>query len=389
MTYMLLLDTSSLMYRAFFTLPTSLTGNDGQPINAVHGYLDMTAGSYAICNPTNWCMCMTTIGDRRGAPTCTRATRPTVPTTRRSYRHSSPCCARCSMRWARIRPKRKIGKRDAIGALCARADAGNRIDVITGDRDLLQLVNDGQGNNEPLKATGRVSITVKGVGEMATYDEAAVQEKYGIPPHRYIDFAILRGDPSDGLPGVKGIGEKTARSLVERYPSLDALLADADAQTPRLATNLRDATAYIAAMRQIVPSESTSRCNGTHPHPRRRESMNSPNVISLAGQSSAYVGRTIRRTRPDARGSSSVMARRRTPANPDRAWLIVRRVRTSARHCAVKIVQQIRGLCSREGHPGMSCLDRAHYRPRCGPHAELRFRAQYSIRRQARLRDGR
>ena len=65
MTYMLLLDTSSLMYRAFFALPTSLTGNDGQPINAVHGYLDMTARLVAICNPTNWCMCMTTTGDRR------------------------------------------------------------------------------------------------------------------------------------------------------------------------------------------------------------------------------------------------------------------------------------------------------------------------------------
>ena len=111
-----------------------------------------------------------------------------------------------------------------------------------------------------------------------------MQEKYGIPPHRYIDFAILRGDPSDGLPGVKGIGEKTARSLVERYPSLDALLADADAQTPRLATNLRDATAYIAAMRQIVPVRIDVAVQRHAPAPEEPRVHESPNVISLAGQ---------------------------------------------------------------------------------------------------------
>ena len=254
MTYMLLLDTSSLMYRAFFALPTSLTGNDGQPINAVHGYLDMTARLVRDLQPDQ----LVHVYDHDWRP----AGRTDLYAGYKADRPDDP--PELPPQFALLREvlnalgadqaeAKDWEADDAIGALCARADAGTRIDVITGDRDLLQLVNDGEGNNEPLKATIRVSITVKGVGEMATYDEAAVQEKYGIPPHRYIDFAILRGDPSDGLPGVKGIGEKTARSLVERYPSLDALLADADAQTPRLATNLRDAAAYIAAMRQIVP----------------------------------------------------------------------------------------------------------------------------------------
>ena len=254
MTYMLLLDTSSLMYRAFFALPTSLTGNDGQPINAVHGYLDMTARLVRDLQPDQ----LVHVYDHDWRP----AGRTDLYAGYKADRPDDP--PELPPQFALLREvlnalgadqaeAKDWEADDAIGALCAQADAGTRIDVITGDRDLLQLVNDGQGNNEPLKATIRVSITVKGVGEMATFDEAAVQEKYGIPPHRYIDFAILRGDPSDGLPGVKGIGEKTARSLVERYPSLDALLADADAQTPRLATNLRDATAYIAAMRQIVP----------------------------------------------------------------------------------------------------------------------------------------
>ena len=136
---------------------------------------------------------------------------------------------------------------DAIAALCIRAPAGQRIDIVTGDRDLLQLVRDDTG-----AATIRVLLTVRG-GEMAVFDPAAVMAKYGVPPERYADFATLRGDPSDGLPGVKGIGEKTARTLIGQYADLDALLANVDALAPRIAANLRDAAPYLAAMRQVVP----------------------------------------------------------------------------------------------------------------------------------------
>jgi 5'-3' exonuclease len=97
---------------------------------------------------------------------------------------------------------------------------------------------------------------VKGVSELGVFDEAAVEAKYGVPADRYVDFAILRGDPSDGLPGVKGIGEKTARTLVQRYPTLGALFADADAQTPAMARNLRGAVDYVGAMQAIVPVET-------------------------------------------------------------------------------------------------------------------------------------
>jgi 5'-3' exonuclease len=116
--------------------------------------------------------------------------------------------------------------------------------VVTGDRDLIQLVRD---------PVVRVLYTVRGVSELRVFDAAAVQEHYGVPPERYVDFAILRGDPSDGLPGVPGVGEKTARRLIARYPSLDALVADADAQTPKLAERLTAATGYLAAMAHVVP----------------------------------------------------------------------------------------------------------------------------------------
>jgi 5'-3' exonuclease len=134
--------------------------------------------------------------------------------------------------------------------LCATAGAGDVVDIVTGDRDLLQLVRDTDGDGRPAV---RVLFTVKGVKDLACFDRSAVEAKYGIPPERYVDFAILRGDPSDGLPGVKGVGEKTARDLVLRYADLDALLSAADDLPPRLAQRLAEAGDYLVAMRQVVP----------------------------------------------------------------------------------------------------------------------------------------
>jgi 5'-3' exonuclease len=93
-------------------------------------------------------------------------------------------------------------------------------------------------------------------------DEAGVLDRFGVPASRYIDFAMLRGDPSDGLPGVRGVGEKTARALVQAYPSIEAMLEDAARPdpkrrplkgSPQLRAKLRDAEDYLAAMRDVVP----------------------------------------------------------------------------------------------------------------------------------------
>jgi 5'-3' exonuclease len=97
---------------------------------------------------------------------------------------------------------------------------------------------------------------------MAVFDEPGVVAKYGIPPSRYVDFAILRGDPSDGLPGVSGVGEKTARGLVQGYPTMEELLSDARARrltkgpagrSPRLVSNLVAAEDYVRTMLEVVP----------------------------------------------------------------------------------------------------------------------------------------
>lgn len=102
---------------------------------------------------------------------------------------------------------------DIIGTLAARAPG--RVAIFSGDRDLFQLVED---------PNRWILYPIRGVSELAVIDEAYIENKYGIPGRAYKDFAILRGDPSDGLPGVKGIGEKLATALVARYKNLDAIV---------------------------------------------------------------------------------------------------------------------------------------------------------------------
>lgn len=107
---------------------------------------------------------------------------------------------------------------DVIGTYATAATTA--VDIVTGDRDLFQLVDD----EKPCRAL----YTVRGIRNLQIIDEAFVREKYGIPGRAYADFATLRGDPSDGLPGVAGIGEKTAAALITRFGSLSALLAALD-----------------------------------------------------------------------------------------------------------------------------------------------------------------
>ena len=102
--------------------------------------------------------------------------------------------------------------------------------VVTGDRDNLQLIDD--------EAGVRVMMTRRGITDTAVYDEAAVQERYGVPPGRYIDLAALRGDPSDNLPGVPGVGDKTATKLVQTYGTAEDVVAHASEQRGKLKENL-------------------------------------------------------------------------------------------------------------------------------------------------------
>jgi 5'-3' exonuclease len=253
-TYRVLLDTSSLMFRAFFSIPLSVTDVQGQPVNALHGYLDMTSRLISTYRPDELVHCYD--DDWKPAPRVKayagyKALRPPDPEglpqqfeILREVLNGFGLPQAEAPGWE---------AEDAIGALTAQAGRADRIDVVTGDRDLIQLVHDPQV---------RVLFTLRGVTELRVLDEAGVLEKYGVPASRYADFATLRGDPSDGLPGVRGVGEKTARSLVQAYPSIEAMVEDATwskgverplQRSASLRSSLRDAAGYLAAMRKVVP----------------------------------------------------------------------------------------------------------------------------------------
>lgn len=243
----LLLDTSSLLYRAFFGLPTSIKAPDGMAVNAVHGYLDMTARLIASRQPDQ----LVHVYDDVFVP----AARAEAYAPYKAHRPEDPpelppqfdLLEEALDAFGQLRASSAGWEADdAIAALCASAAPEDEVEIVTGDRDLLQLVRDSS-------PAVRVLFTIKGVTDLGAFDEAAVLAKYAVPASRYVDFAILRGDPSDGLPGVTGVGEKTAQKLVQAHPDLDAILASAASQPKRLAQNLTDARDYIQTMLRVVP----------------------------------------------------------------------------------------------------------------------------------------
>jgi len=133
---------------------------------------------------------------------------------------------------------------DVIGTLATRSSVP--VDVVTGDRDLFQLVDDARGV--------RIIYTAKGgVGRPDIYTESAVAEKYGIPGRSYAEFAALRGDPSDGLPGVAGVGEKTAASLINLYGDVAGVMAAAQARDPQVRGGIHDKVLAAADYLAVAP----------------------------------------------------------------------------------------------------------------------------------------
>jgi 5'-3' exonuclease len=254
MVHRLLLDVSSLTYRAYFAMPDSVTAPDGRPVNAVHGYLDMVARLVATRRPDE----VIHVYDHDWRPVArtdiypgyksTRPPEPEVITKQfmllRSVLDHTGLLQAETEGWE---------AEDAIGAFCVEAGETDLIEIVSGDRDLIQLVRD---------PVVKLLFTIRGVSELGEYDEAGVLSKYGVPASRYVDFAILRGDPSDALPGVRGVGEKTARALVNAYGSLEDLLTDAaEVQArpgplkgkPALKARILEAGEYLEAMRRLVP----------------------------------------------------------------------------------------------------------------------------------------
>ncbi len=252
---LMLLDTPSLYFRAYFGVPESVTAPDGSPVNAIRGLLDFIARLVTDRRPTRLAAC----DDADWRPAFRVAALPSY----KAHRVVDPAEPGVEVVPDTLAPQVPVlwdvldavgfacvgvpgyEADDVIGTLATTADVP--VDVVTGDRDLFQLVEDGRV---------RVLYTARGVGNHEIVDEARVCERYGIPGRSYADFALLRGDPSDGLPGVPGIGEKSAAALIARFGSLDRLLRaldDGDPAIPRAQrAKLEAARDYLAAAPPVV-----------------------------------------------------------------------------------------------------------------------------------------
>lgn len=243
---LMLVDAANLYFRAFYALPESITAPDGRPVNAIRGYLDMTAALIDRRRPTRHVACL----DVSWRPAFRVALIPSY----KAHRVAADGAEDVPDALAPQVPV-LLDVLDAVGLATAGADGfeaddviatlatrdEDRVEVVSGDRDLLALASD------------RVTVlyTGRGLAKMEELGPQEVQAKYGIPAHRYADFAVLRGDPSDGLPGVPGVGEKTAAALVARFGAVEdvvrAAAAGSDGFPAGAANKVLAARDYLAA----------------------------------------------------------------------------------------------------------------------------------------------
>ncbi|MFJ3787525.1 5'-3' exonuclease H3TH domain-containing protein [Kitasatospora sp. NPDC090091] len=252
----MLLDSASLYFRAYFGVPDTLRSPQGEPVNAVRGLLDFIARLVHDHRPDQLVACM----DADWRPQWRVDLIPTYKTHRvaeaavdgeeevpDTLAPQVPVIEQVldALGIARIGSPGYEAD-DVIGTLTARATGP--VQIVTGDRDLFQLVDDARAVT--------VLYPVKGMGNLQVTDDALLLEKYGVRGSQYADMAALRGDPSDGLPGVKGIGEKTAAQLINEYGDLPGIRAAAldigSRLTPARRRNIVEGAAYLDVAPKVV-----------------------------------------------------------------------------------------------------------------------------------------
>ena len=251
----LLLDSASLYYRSYFALPSSMTAPDGRPHHALRGFLSTLARLVDQYDPSGIVACwdedwrpqwradlvpsykLHRVADGSGAEAEPEDLGPQVEAI------AAVLDAWGLARWG----AEGFEADDVIGS--AAAQLGDPCIVVSGDRDLVQVID----------ATTSLLLTVNGgMEKWPLLDPEAALERFGVPPEQYVDLAVLRGDPSDGLPGVPGIGAKTAAALVRAYGPCARILEAAEGPvtqrplTPRLAAALTAAAAEIEAARVVA-----------------------------------------------------------------------------------------------------------------------------------------
>jgi 5'-3' exonuclease len=256
-----LLDSASLYFRSYFALPESMTAPDGTPVNAARGFTDTVAriigerapGRLVACLDADWRPAFRVellpsykahrvLDEAANIEEVPDTLSPQVPIILDLLAAAGLATGEA----------KGYEADDVIGTLTAR-EAHDPVEVVTGDRDLFQVVRE-------TPSTARVIYVGKGWAKAEVLGPTELAERYGLPIDDagpgYADMALLRGDPSDGLPGVTGIGEKTAAKLITQFGSLHGLLtatAAGDSRVPaKVAARLIDAADYLAVAPQVV-----------------------------------------------------------------------------------------------------------------------------------------
>jgi len=255
----MLLDTASLYFRAFFGVPDSMRAPDGTPVNAVRGLMDFISRLVDEYRPTHLACCWDNDWRPRWRVDLipsykahrVEAVRPgdapDIEEVPDPLELQIPIIVDVLTAYGiAIVGADHMEADDVIGSLAT--GAGMPVDIVTGDRDLFQLVDDG--------AEVRVLYTARGVGRHERVTNEVIRTKYGVDAGQYADFATLRGDNSDGLPGVAGVGEKTAATLLGRFGDIDGIVAAAYDPESELAPGprgkIKAAADYLAVAPKVV-----------------------------------------------------------------------------------------------------------------------------------------
>lgn len=253
----MLLDTASLYFRAFYGVPDSVKAPDGRPINAARGLLDMIAKLVSMYEPTNLIACwdddwrpqwrvdlIPSYKTHRVADAV--AAGPDIEVVPDPLEAQVPVIREeLTLLGIPIVGVAEHEADDVIGSYASQSSIP--VDIVTGDRDLFQLIDDARGV--------RVIYTGRGMSNLEVLDEAAVLAKYGVRAAQYADFAVMRGDASDGLPGVAGVGEKTAANLLASFGDLagiGAAAASGDGVAAGVRAKIIGAADYLAVAPQVV-----------------------------------------------------------------------------------------------------------------------------------------
>jgi len=283
----MLLDTAALYFRAFHGVPDTVRSPDGQPVNAVRGLLDIIAKLVTDFPPTELVACW----DDAWRPQWRVDLIPSYKAQRVTSETAAGSVEEVpELLTAQIPVIRDVldalgipmigaadhEADDVIGTLAHRSRIP--VDVVTGDRDLFQVVDDAHDV--------RVIYTGRGMSKLEILTDSALKAKYGITPQQYADFAVMRGDPSDGLPGVAGVGEKTAVSLLDSFDDLEGIIAAAGDESSEMSATIRSkilaAADYLAVAPKVVEVVRTLELAPFDAHIRSRTTEQSDALDGLS-----------------------------------------------------------------------------------------------------------